>query len=130
MSRVRILQHARECVVTVGPNLDWLADDEANLRPEVARDLQDAPPPPAPPAAAAGRAPMPGLPQPPRPAAQPYAPAAHTPSRSTFIVPILLGVIAALIGFGLGAWLVGRPVIEGKGLALVPTTISCLPFPV
>jgi len=102
--------------MTVGPDLDWLADDEGNLRPEVARGLQDAPP-----AAPAARAVRPITPRPRPLAAQHFPPAVRAPGRSISVAPILLGVSAALIGFGLGVWHVGNQANENKGLLLTPS---------
>jgi uncharacterized protein YraI len=93
--------------VTVDPNLDWLADEEGNLRPQIARELANAPPPePAPQ---------------PRPRPEPVHVAGHvvrqlvpalTPrvvrpvARTRVPVPLLVGgiLLAGMIGFAAGRW--------------------------
>lgn len=112
--------------MTIGPDLDWLADAEGNLRPQVARDLLEAPPPPAPrqPATPPAQPPIPAVPQPRRPIAQPLGPAVRASRSSIRVVPILLGVIVALVGFVLGTWFAQRPIANNEGLTMVPVTTS------
>jgi hypothetical protein len=94
--------------VTIGPDLDWLADDEGNLRPQVAQELANAPPP----------EPMRPEPQPlPRPqrvieqvvgrlAAAPV-PRFVRPGQRPRVSLTLLAcgvVLAGLVGFAVGKW--------------------------
>jgi hypothetical protein len=94
--------------VTIGPDLDWLADDEGNLRPQVARELANAPPPePMRPEAEP-------LPEPRRVvgqvvrrlAAAPVPRVAWTAERPRVSLTLLvLGVgLAGVIGFAVGKW--------------------------
>lgn len=110
--------------MTIGPDLDWLADAEGNLRPQVARDLLEAQPPPAPrqPATPPAQPPIPTVPQPRRPVAQPFGPAVRVSGASIPVVPILLGVIVALVGFALGTWFAQRPIANNEELTMAPVT--------
>lgn len=112
--------------MTVGPDLGWLADDEGNLRADVARDLLGAPLPPAPgpPAPAPVRPPVVAAAQARRPLAQPVVPVGLVQVATLPIVPLLLGVIGALVGFSFGIWFVGRPIARHDGLSLVPETTA------
>src|SRR5206468_8408905 len=42
---LRLPEHSREAFVTLGPDLDWLATPEGDLRPEVAEELMHGPAP-------------------------------------------------------------------------------------
>lgn len=112
--------------MTVGPDLGWLADDEGNLRPEVARDLFGAavPPPPGPPAPAPIQPPVAGAAQARRPLAPPLAPVVRVRVAPLPIVPLLLGVIGTLVGFSFGIWFVGRPMVRHDERSLVPETTA------
>ena len=104
--------------MTVDPDLDWLADEEGNLRPQIARDLVEAPPPPAPGPMARmpARPPEPPTPHPRRPVSQPPEPAVRVSAPSNPVVAFSLGLIAALIGFGLGISVVRHPGVSSEGL--------------
>ena len=108
--------------MSVGPDLGWLADDEGNLRPDVARDLLGAPLPlvPGPPAPAPVQPRVAAAAQARRPLAQPVAQVVRVRGSSLPIVPLLLGVIGAFIGFSLGNWFVWHPMARHDGLNVVP----------
>lgn len=117
--------------MTIGRDLDWLADDEGNLHPEVSREIMHAAtpdagqpphPPPAPPAPRQAEAPRPGQVARPDPAPPPERHAEARPQVQVVErqVPVLLpvarprpalhwlGVVAAaagLTGLLIGRWL-------------------------
>jgi hypothetical protein len=101
--------------MTLGPDLDWLADDEGNLRPEAARVIGQTPPP-----AAAPR------PVPPRPA--PRVPVNLGARLPRVVVPApwlpVALIVAVLVGVGLGR--AGRVRVENSRPA---STNDALPTP-
>lgn len=80
--------------MTLGPDLDWLADDEGNLRPEAARVIGQTPPPAAAPP-----------PAPPRPAPR-FAANLGAVRLPRVVVPApwlpVVLIAAVLVGIGLG----------------------------
>jgi hypothetical protein len=116
--------------VTIGPDLDWLADDEGNLRPHVARELANAPP------LEPVRQPEP-QPEPRRVAEQvarhhatPPAPRiAHPFARPRVSAPLLMAgvLLAGLVGFAVGKW--PRTAVEsseGAAAGVAATASSAL----